>query len=348
MSFANVNVGNNANDGSGDPLRNAFQKINLNFANITAGNATTPVHSVAGRTGNIILSVNDVVGAASVSYVNAAVANVSGGGSTVDLESITGNVVPSANVTYNLGSSEFRWKDLYLSGNTIYLGTGSISVGADNKIILPGLSATVGKAESIVTYSGGGGISYTGTPVIIDQSTYYLSNPDHVSERGDFVPAVYAPVMDGSLISDITIVSPGYYTSNIDQWAAFSGDNMWALPEGTPLTWEGIWDAVYQIEYVGNEPYGPIGWGVASTTEVQAATTGDTRINGSQTVAGTTTTVDLVVNNGITFSDTSVQTSANIMLAAFTMANSQHWTEAVSTIGDALNQVAARLYAAGF
>jgi hypothetical protein len=68
MSFANVNVGATANDGSGDPLRNAFQKINLNFANITSGNASTPVHSVAGRTGNIILSVNDVVGAASNVY----------------------------------------------------------------------------------------------------------------------------------------------------------------------------------------------------------------------------------------------------------------------------------------
>jgi len=35
---------------------------------------------------------------------------------------ITGNLLPSANVTYNLGSPTQRWKDLYLSNSTIYLG----------------------------------------------------------------------------------------------------------------------------------------------------------------------------------------------------------------------------------
>ena len=34
---------------------------------------------------------------------------------------VTGNVLPSANVTYNLGSPSQRWKDLWLSGNTIDL-----------------------------------------------------------------------------------------------------------------------------------------------------------------------------------------------------------------------------------
>ena len=73
-NFANVYVGHNANDGTGDPLRVAFQKIDQNFANIANGTATitiaSPVYSVAGRRGNIILSVNDVVGAASIAYVN--------------------------------------------------------------------------------------------------------------------------------------------------------------------------------------------------------------------------------------------------------------------------------------
>ena len=35
---------------------------------------------------------------------------------------ITGNVIPSANVTYNLGSPTMWWNDLYLSGGTIFLG----------------------------------------------------------------------------------------------------------------------------------------------------------------------------------------------------------------------------------
>ena len=73
MSFANVFLGNTAGDGTGDPIRVAFQKINLNFANIAAGNITVnaPVNTVAGRTGNVVLTVSDVASAASTGYVDA-------------------------------------------------------------------------------------------------------------------------------------------------------------------------------------------------------------------------------------------------------------------------------------
>ena len=62
MSFANVNIGTNPGDGTGDPLRTAFQTINNNFANIANGSITVnaPVLSVAGRTGNVVLTLNDV------------------------------------------------------------------------------------------------------------------------------------------------------------------------------------------------------------------------------------------------------------------------------------------------
>ena len=53
---------------------------------------------------------------------------------TQSLGLVTGNVVPSANVTYDLGTDTARWKDLYLSGNTINLGTTAISVTSDNEI----------------------------------------------------------------------------------------------------------------------------------------------------------------------------------------------------------------------
>jgi hypothetical protein len=69
MSFNSVNIGTTANDGHGDPLREAFDKINTNFANIAAG-VSLPVSSVAGRGGNVVLAVNDVLGAASIAYVN--------------------------------------------------------------------------------------------------------------------------------------------------------------------------------------------------------------------------------------------------------------------------------------
>lgn len=74
MFLSNVNVGSIANSGTGDPLRTAFEVINLNFANITAqGSAVAGVSSVAGRTGNVLLGSSDVAGVATLSDINTAV-----------------------------------------------------------------------------------------------------------------------------------------------------------------------------------------------------------------------------------------------------------------------------------
>jgi hypothetical protein len=45
---------------------------------------------------------------------------------------ITQNVIPDANVTYDLGTSTKRFKDLWLSNSTIYLGEASISAQGGN------------------------------------------------------------------------------------------------------------------------------------------------------------------------------------------------------------------------
>jgi hypothetical protein len=45
---------------------------------------------------------------------------------------ITQNVIPDANVTYDLGTSTARFKDLWLSNSTIYLGEASISAQGGN------------------------------------------------------------------------------------------------------------------------------------------------------------------------------------------------------------------------
>ena len=78
-----IDVGTSASDGTGDPLREAFTKINENFTELYSGNvqvaaANVLVYSVAGRTGNVVLTVNDVAQAASKSYVDSAIsANLS-------------------------------------------------------------------------------------------------------------------------------------------------------------------------------------------------------------------------------------------------------------------------------
>jgi hypothetical protein len=45
-----------------------------------------------------------------------------GGGGAVDLTAINSNINPGANSTYDLGSPTKRWRDIYLSGESIHLG----------------------------------------------------------------------------------------------------------------------------------------------------------------------------------------------------------------------------------
>jgi hypothetical protein len=52
-----------------------------------------------------------------------------------------GNILPAANITYSLGSSTQRWKDLYVSNSTIYLGEYALTTTGnalvfDNQIVI--------------------------------------------------------------------------------------------------------------------------------------------------------------------------------------------------------------------
>ncbi len=54
-----------------------------------------------------------------------------------------GNLIPSANVTYNLGSPTQYWKDLYLAGNSIYLGAANLTSSETTITVGTNLTATV-------------------------------------------------------------------------------------------------------------------------------------------------------------------------------------------------------------
>lgn len=72
MIISNVNIGSGPGIGDGESLYSAFNKVNQNFANIHANvdSLTNSVSSVAGRTGDITLTINDIVGFNSLSLIN--------------------------------------------------------------------------------------------------------------------------------------------------------------------------------------------------------------------------------------------------------------------------------------
>ena len=54
-----------------------------------------------------------------------------------DPSSIDQSLLPDTDISYDLGSSAKKWRDLYLSGTTIYLGDSTISRHTDGGIVLP-------------------------------------------------------------------------------------------------------------------------------------------------------------------------------------------------------------------
>jgi len=73
MALANVNVGTGPSAGNGDSLRSAFITINENFTELNANveAISHPVTSVAGRTGNVVLTKNDIIGLDNIEFTMA-------------------------------------------------------------------------------------------------------------------------------------------------------------------------------------------------------------------------------------------------------------------------------------
>jgi hypothetical protein len=102
---------------------------------------------------------------------------------TVDLSisgNVIGNLLPGANATYNLGGPGQLWKDLYLAGNSLYLGDQSFTSNATaiataNNFAANNLNAvsgiTAGTTVSAVGNVIGGNITSAGLASITGNIT---------------------------------------------------------------------------------------------------------------------------------------------------------------------------------
>lgn len=59
----------------------------------------------------------------------------------------TGNVIPSANVTYSLGNVTNQWSELWVSNATIYMGGIPLSVNANGQLLLDGETISSGGGD---------------------------------------------------------------------------------------------------------------------------------------------------------------------------------------------------------
>jgi hypothetical protein len=162
LALANTNayiasVSAAAGDVSNTDFQAALANTNAYIASVaaSAGLSEDDVSNLIDGRVNV-LDLGDIVGTDGnagqilISYGDGTAywANNSGGG-TVDLSSVSQSIVPSANVTYDLGTANNAWRDLYLSGNTIYLaGQAAISIDSSGSLVLPATAKIGSQAAS--------------------------------------------------------------------------------------------------------------------------------------------------------------------------------------------------------
>jgi hypothetical protein len=129
-------------------------------SNIGGSMSTNSVDNSWDISGNLTLA-NDILGQANNSsnlgadfayFKNSYVGNVYA--TTIT----TGNILPSANVTYSLGSSTRQWRDLWVSNNTIYIGNTPIRVDGGTLLVngapVGGGYSNANVATYLPTYTG--------------------------------------------------------------------------------------------------------------------------------------------------------------------------------------------------
>ena len=108
---------------------------------------------------------------------------------------ITGNVIPVANVAYNLGNATNYWKSLYVGGNTIYLGSLQLKDNGSNTFAVYAADGTTPATVSV------GNISVSS---IVDGTSSY----GFLAPNGNAIIAV-----GGANIT--TVASTGIYTTGL-------------------------------------------------------------------------------------------------------------------------------------
>ena len=125
------------------------------FAGTVATNTTTPAITISTSVTGLLKGNGTAISAATAGtdYVSPSSTETLTN-KTLGATTISGHLIPSADVTYDLGSATYKFRDLYLSGSTIKLGSATISSSGTTLTIPSGSTLTSPSvATSIVTAS---------------------------------------------------------------------------------------------------------------------------------------------------------------------------------------------------
>ena len=139
-SIRDINEGTTANDGTGDSIRNAFFKVDENFSNITSffngggEYSSGPAFSTL-AVANLVVTVSNLA--------NVVLGNVNSQTNFRSNINAYANIVPGSPNQYDLGSSAFPFRNLYV-GATV--STSTVATSSDAGLLLLHANIDVGAA----------------------------------------------------------------------------------------------------------------------------------------------------------------------------------------------------------
>jgi len=192
---------------------------------------------------------------------------------------VTGHILPGANVTYDLGNSSMRWRDLYLSGSTIDLGGALLQTDANSgalAIIPKPTVADPNPVATVVSPQGG---------VVAVPTTGGVPAANAINEAATSNAAAPIPI-------DVTTTPPA--NSQILVWSASA--NVF-LPTNTLLYLNALNSITVGANLIANTTALFIG----NSTVNAVLTANSFDIDGTVAVGNTTITGDLTVSGNVFF-----------------------------------------------
>jgi hypothetical protein len=137
---------------------------------------------------------------------------------------VAGDIIPSANVAYDLGNATNQFKDLYLSGNTIYIGTSTITANTTGVTINTPNAAPVALkpsgANTQIQYNDDG--AFGGNPTLtFNELTSTLTANNFVATSTANLGAVGNLTITGGSNGQVLTTNG----SNVLSWTTVSGGN---------------------------------------------------------------------------------------------------------------------------
>jgi hypothetical protein len=189
MSQQIINIGENANDGTGEPLRDAFEAVNSNFTEIyTAGPVGSNIQIANNTITTTTTNTNIVLKPNGIGVIQA-----------------NASILPNISNVHDIGSNSLRFDTIYAG---YFVGNGSLLTGisggsGNGQAIVNGTSnVSIGTANGNVTI----GISGTGNVVTVSQTSLFVNGVIATPRTISANIAVQANV-SAMMVSPLTIPS---------------------------------------------------------------------------------------------------------------------------------------------